>query len=69
MKKIGIVLALIVFSLSIYILITDEYEVIPYMQLCMGAMFLAFGIYELQEKRKGTAIFFFITTGFIPGEI
>ncbi|WP_010529053.1 DUF3953 domain-containing protein [Lentibacillus jeotgali] len=65
MKKIGFVLAFIVVSLSVYTLVTDEYGIMPYMQLCMGAMLLAFGINELHEKRKGTAIFLFFTTGFI----
>lgn len=64
MKILRNILAIIVFALSAYGLLTHEYEVIPYMLLLLGLMVLTTGTIEIQEKRKVTAIISFSSAGF-----
>lgn len=63
-KIIRVILAIIVFTLSGYILLTDEYKILPYTILLLGIMVLITGIAELHEKRKVSAIISFLSAVF-----
>ncbi|WP_332633765.1 DUF3953 domain-containing protein [Halalkalibacter flavus] len=65
MKIIKTILAIIVISLSAYSLITDEYIILPYTLLLLGLMLLVIRITEIQEKRKVTGVFSFLSSGFV----
>ncbi|CAH0314163.1 hypothetical protein SRABI96_05136 [Peribacillus sp. Bi96] len=53
MKMIRIILAIIVLALSAYQLITENFELMPYSMLFLGAIMLVTGLSELQKDRKG----------------
>ncbi|WP_328178408.1 YczI family protein [Peribacillus frigoritolerans] len=53
LKIVRIILAIIVLTLSVYQLITDNFEVMPYSMLFLGALMLVIGLAELQKDRKG----------------
>ena len=55
----------IVFSLSMYSLITDKNQLIPHILFFFGAMVLVIGISELKEKRKTNAIISFLVSAFV----
>ncbi len=55
----------IVFSLSVYSLITGDNQVMPYIMFFFGAMALVAGISELKEKRKTTAVISFLVSAII----
>lgn len=61
MKIIRVILAIIVFALSGYSLLTREYGLIPYMLLLLALMVLITGTIEIQEKRKVAAIISFLS--------
>jgi len=63
MKIIVAILGMIVLSLSVYSLITRNFDIQPYNQLLLGIVMLILGIMELKEKRKLTTILFFLTAG------
>ncbi|MET1180795.1 MULTISPECIES: DUF3953 domain-containing protein [Bacillales] len=48
-----IILAIIVLALSAYQLITENFELMPYSMLFLGALMLVTGLAELQKDRKG----------------
>ncbi|MGM1033685.1 MAG: DUF3953 domain-containing protein [Bacillota bacterium] len=48
-----IILAIIVLALSAYQLITENFELMPYSMLFLGAIMLVTGLAELQKDRKG----------------
>ncbi|MFD6210424.1 MULTISPECIES: DUF3953 domain-containing protein [unclassified Peribacillus] len=50
---IRIILAIIVLALSAYQLITENFELMPYSMLFLGAIMLVTGLSELQKDRKG----------------
>ncbi|MFJ9382701.1 DUF3953 domain-containing protein [Peribacillus sp. NPDC101481] len=53
MKIVRISLAIIVLALSAYLLITENFEFMPYLMLISGAIMLVRGLAELQKDRKG----------------
>ncbi|WP_375090397.1 DUF3953 domain-containing protein [Peribacillus sp. RS7] len=53
MKIVRIILAIIVLALSAYQIITQNFELMPYSMLFLGAIMLVTGIAELQKDRKG----------------
>ncbi|MBL3645967.1 DUF3953 domain-containing protein [Bacillus sp. RHFB] len=53
MKIVRIILAIIVLALSAYQLITENFELMPYSMLFLGAMILVTGLSELQKDRIG----------------
>lgn len=53
MKILRIILVIIVIALSIYILISRNFELMPFMMLFLGAFMLLTGLAELQKDRKG----------------
>ncbi|KHF39382.1 hypothetical protein LQ50_15970 [Halalkalibacter okhensis] len=65
MKIMKAILALMVISLSAYSLVTGEYRMLPYTLLLVGFMLFVIGIVEIQEKRKVTGIFSFLSSGFV----
>ncbi|MGE6613710.1 DUF3953 domain-containing protein [Peribacillus sp. NPDC076916] len=48
-----IILAIFVLALSAYQLITENFELMPYSMLFLGALMLVIGLAELQKDRKG----------------
>ncbi|NMD71247.1 DUF3953 domain-containing protein [Bacillus sp. DNRA2] len=52
LKVLRIILAVIVVSISGYGLLTNNFEVQPYMMFLLGIMMLVTGIDELQKGRK-----------------
>jgi len=65
MKRIRIVLAIIGFVLGGYILISSNYEVLPYMMFFIGAMLLDLGIAEIKQNRKNMGIVSIIGSLFV----
>ncbi|GAE26801.1 hypothetical protein JCM9140_2902 [Halalkalibacter wakoensis JCM 9140] len=65
MKIITTILAVTVISLSAYSLITGEHGMMPHTLLLIGMMLIFIGITELQEQRKVTGIFSFLSSGFV----
>ncbi|KAB2458207.1 DUF3953 domain-containing protein [Bacillus sp. CH126_4D] len=51
--------------LAVYSLITDKFEVMPYMSLFVGLMVLMTGFSDLKENRKASAYTLFLASGFI----
>ena len=49
---IRIILAIIVLALSAYQLITENFELMPYSMLFLGAIMLVTGLSEFQKDRK-----------------
>ncbi|MFE4814435.1 DUF3953 domain-containing protein [Peribacillus simplex] len=52
MKIVRVTLAIIVIALSAYQLITENFELMPYSMLFLGATMLVTGLVELQKDRK-----------------
>ncbi|MEP9408994.1 DUF3953 domain-containing protein [Peribacillus frigoritolerans] len=52
MKIVRVTLAIIVIALSAYQLITENFELMPYSMLFLGATMLVTGLAELQKDRK-----------------
>ena len=63
-EKIRLVSSVIVMALAGYGLITDNFEFMPYMLLFLGVFLLVTGVFELQTKRKTSAIFTILTAQF-----
>ncbi|MGE7763285.1 DUF3953 domain-containing protein [Peribacillus sp. NPDC097895] len=53
MKIVRIILAIIVLALSAYQIITQNFELMPYSMLFLGAIMLLTGLAEVQKDRKG----------------
>ncbi|MGG3556364.1 hypothetical protein ABES23_06875 [Peribacillus frigoritolerans] len=53
MKIVRIILAIIVLALSAYLLITENFEFMPYLILISGAIMLVRALAELHKERKG----------------
>ncbi|MFP3511515.1 DUF3953 domain-containing protein [Peribacillus sp. SIMBA_075] len=53
MKIVRVILAIFVLALSAYQLITENFELMPYSMLFLGAIMLVTGLAELQKDRKG----------------
>ena len=51
-KILRIVLSLTTITLAIYVLITSNFEFMPYMMLSLGALMLFIGIVEIRRQRK-----------------
>jgi len=47
-----IILSIITLGLSVYIFITENYDLSPYQLLLLGAIMLLVGLGELQKDRK-----------------
>jgi Protein of unknown function (DUF3953) len=62
---IRIVLAIIVLGLSVYAMVTDNYELSPYMLFFLGCALLVMGISEIQAKRKSYAILVILASLFV----
>jgi hypothetical protein len=62
--KLRILFAVISSALAIYALITDRFEVMPFMFFFLAIMMLVMGMSELQENRKSSAITLFLVFGF-----
>ena len=60
MKVIRILLGIIVIVFSSYILISRNYELMPFMMLLLGTLMLVSGIVELQKDRKKFEGYLFI---------
>lgn len=64
LKLLRIVFGLIASIFAIYALITNRVKVMPFMIFFLGMMFLVMGFSDLQEKRKISAYFVFLVSGF-----
>ncbi|MFE4143952.1 DUF3953 domain-containing protein [Peribacillus sp. YIM B13472] len=53
MKIVKLILAMIVLAVSVYQLITGNFDLMPYSMLFLGALMLVTGLVELQKDRKG----------------
>ncbi|SIS06955.1 Protein of unknown function [Peribacillus simplex] len=53
MKIVKLILAMIVLAVSVYQLITGNFELMPYSMLFLGALMLVTGLVEFQKDRKG----------------
>ncbi|MDM5465468.1 DUF3953 domain-containing protein [Bacillus cereus] len=60
-----IIFGLISCILAVYSLITDKFEIMPYMSLFVGLMILMTGLSDLKENRKASAYTLFLASGFI----
>ncbi|MDM5185911.1 DUF3953 domain-containing protein [Bacillus sp. DX4.1] len=60
-----IIFGLISCILAVYSLITDKFEIMPFMSLFMGLMILMTGLSDLKENRKTSAYTLFLASGFI----
>ncbi|WP_419962338.1 DUF3953 domain-containing protein [Psychrobacillus sp. BM2] len=60
MKITRILLGVIVIAFSIYILISRNYELMPFMMLLFGTFMLLSGLVELQKDRKKFEGYMFI---------
>jgi hypothetical protein len=52
-KLLRLILTIIVVALSVFGLITESNEVIPYLMLLLGVSMLVTGLFELQKDKKG----------------
>ena len=59
-----VIFGAIAFCFSMYALITNKYQVIPYMLFFLGLMGLVTGISELKVERRTSAIITFLTSAF-----
>lgn len=59
------IFSLIVIVFAGYGLITRNFDMMAYMMLFMGAMFLIMGVDEIKENRKTMGIFSILTSGFV----
>ncbi|PAF21019.1 hypothetical protein CHH49_13295 [Terribacillus saccharophilus] len=60
-----IILAIIVITLSVYGLVSDNHDIYPYMSLFLGLMILVIGISEFKAKRQAIAIMCIFISVFI----
>ncbi|WP_427138848.1 DUF3953 domain-containing protein [Psychrobacillus psychrodurans] len=60
MKVSRVLLGIIVIVFSSYILISKNYELMPFMMLLLGTLMLVSGIVELQKDRKKFEGYLFI---------
>ncbi len=65
LKILRALLSIIVIVLGSYSLITQNFEVMPYMFFILGMMFLITGGVELKAKRKTSAIISILATPFM----
>ncbi|MFF2501365.1 DUF3953 domain-containing protein [Peribacillus sp. NPDC058075] len=65
MKIVRIMLTIIVLALSAYLLITENFEFMPYLMLISGAIMLVRGLAELQKDRKGGFLGFVVVSLFL----
>lgn len=60
-----IILAIIVITLSVYSLVSDNHEIYPYMSLFLGLMMMVIGISEFKAKRQAIAIMCILVSVFV----
>ncbi|TEA46686.1 DUF3953 domain-containing protein [Bacillus sp. BH2] len=60
-----VIFGLIGCILAMHYLVTDKFEVMPFMSLFMGLMILMTGISDLKENQKASAYMLFLASGFI----
>ena len=48
-----VILSIITIALSVYSLISKNFELMPYLMLCLGSVMFMTGVAELQKDRKG----------------
>lgn len=60
-----IILAIIVITLSVYSLVSDNQEIYPYMSLFLGLMMMVIGISEFKAKRQAIAIMCVLVSVFV----
>lgn len=60
-----IILAIIVITLSVYSLASDNHEIYPYMSLFLGLMMMVIGISEFKAKRQAIAIMCILVSVFV----
>lgn len=58
------ILGIIVAAVSGYILVTGEFNNLPYLHLLLGVMLLALGIRDYKERYKSRAVLVLIVSGF-----
>lgn len=63
-RKLRIIFGIIAAILAFYGLITNQLEVMPFMYLFLGLMFLVMGITEYKDNKKIAAYIIFILAGF-----
>lgn len=65
LKRTRIGLAVVTFSIIVYANITEDYEAMPYMMLCLGILMLVMGIeYFKKEAMPYLGYFFFVAALF-----
>ncbi|MDK8643942.1 YczI family protein [Niallia taxi] len=64
LKRSRVVFGIMAAILAVYGLLTDSMEIMPFMYLLLGLMFLVMGISEYKEKRKLSAYLFLFVAGF-----
>ncbi|WP_019244217.1 MULTISPECIES: YczI family protein [Bacillus] len=65
LRIVQFVFGLLILSLSIYSVITNNYKYQSFMMLSLGAMTLIMGISELQKKRKVNATILMLSSAFV----
>lgn len=60
-----IILAIIIITLSVYGLVSDNHEMYPYMFLFLGLMMMVIGISEFKAKRQAIAIMCILASVFV----
>lgn len=60
-----LILAIIVITLSVYGLVSDNHEIYPYMSLFLGLMMMVIGISEFKAKRQAIAIMCILVSLFV----
>ncbi|QAS51312.1 DUF3953 domain-containing protein [Halobacillus litoralis] len=63
MKVIRVVSAIIAFSIMIYSIRTDNYQILYFTQLFIGTILLIYSISEFQHKRKARAVLLLFLAG------
>ncbi|KRF08078.1 hypothetical protein ASG89_16735 [Paenibacillus sp. Soil766] len=48
-----VILAVVIIGLSLYSTVTQNFELMPYLMLCLSVFSLVVGLIELQKARKG----------------
>lgn len=59
-----VIFGAIAFSFAMYALITNKYQVMPYMLFFLGLMGLVIGISEVKVERRISAIITFLASAF-----
>jgi hypothetical protein len=65
MKSVRIILAVIVIILAIYGLVTNSFEIIPYLIFILGSISFLRGISEIYLKRIPYGIIFILASGYM----